>query len=350
MLQNITTHKRFIFYLAGLVGLSCLVWLIVTVKNVSDHTISESKLQANNLQIEPKPNDEQPSIQTDFEQAKSVSDQTEIVASGAHNTESEHCSTRCNRTLSLLDEDVELDDETYQNLASQTEEIAAYLQGDEQQRQHYMQMAMTTTDGDKRAFLTDIFKFLPDQQKDEIAENFITSDKWRVRADGLTLIADQGISNLDETNTLIGFFSNEENPYIKSSILNYLEQSPSLRGDVEILQQLDSALYYDTNTSVQVAALKAKMQLSDEPYHILPDALQALSASEPEFQLAGLVAIEKVLEHENKDIDRDTYIDKHSIANEFEIIRNLAVYGEDKKRFESLIKEANTIYLRHFEN
>lgn len=350
MWLNNIKQKRLLFYLAALIVLSCMIWLIMTVKKVSNHTTGKPQTIIDNAVTTITPSDDSPQVQADSKQAEMSLDDATVVANETVNIMPAKCSARCNSTLSMLDEDVELDDETFQNLATQTEEIAAYLRGDEGRRQYYLEMAMTTADGDKRAFLTEVFKHLPEQQKDQIAENFIGSNNWRVRADGVTLMADQGISNLDEANTLIGIFSNEENSYIKSSILNYLEQSQSLRGDVEILQQLDSALYYDTNTSVQVAALKAKMLLSDEPFHILPDALQALRASEPEFQLAGLVAIEKVLEHEKKNLDSDTFIDTHSIANEFEIIRNLAVYGEDKKRFESLIKEANTIYLRHFEN
>ena len=89
------------------------------------------------------------------------------------------CSSRCSSTLTALDKDIELDDETFQKLASQTQEIATYLKNNKQQRQHYMQIAMATTDSDKRAFLTDVFMHLPDPQRREIAENFVTSKNWR---------------------------------------------------------------------------------------------------------------------------------------------------------------------------
>jgi len=109
-----------------------------------------------------------------------------------------------------LNEDIEFDDETFQNSEAYTEEIAVYLKDDENQRQRYLQMALTTSDGDKRAFLSNIFKHLPYQQKAKIAESYIESENWRLRADGVTLIAGHDISNSDlAISTLMNMFSTE---------------------------------------------------------------------------------------------------------------------------------------------
>jgi hypothetical protein len=249
----------------------------------------------------------------------------------------------------MLDDDVELDDEAFHKLAAYVKEIATYLQSDESKRKHYTQMALTTTDGDKRSFLNDVFKHLPYLQKVEIGSSFIGSEKWRVRADGVALIVGHDISNLNVANSLMEIYSDEENAYVKGSILRYLKQSSALQGDTEILQQLDSVIYNGTDSSVRVAALKAKMQLSEQPYQILPDAVHALRTSEPEIQLAGLVAIDQVLVHEQEYIEQGVYIGRDSIKNEIQNIRNLAVYDGDLRRFDRLVEEANLIYLRYFE-
>ena len=348
MLKNRNAKKNIFYSLAGLLGLCGALWFIFALKNVGNAPINQSQKHREASIPAISPNDDKALVKQGLDQSDNLSDQAEEVASVIDNKASGQCSVRCESTLSMLDEDLELDDETFNKLEAYAEEIAAYLQNDESQRQHYIQMALTTTDGDKRAFLTDVFKHLPYQQKVEIGENFIGSENWRVRADGVTLIADHEASNLDVANTLMGIFSSEENPYVKSSILAYLKHSPTLQGDMEILHQLDSGLYNQTDTSVRVAALKAKMQLSEQPQHILPDALQALRTSELDLQFAGLMAIEKILEHEQKTVESGIYIDRNSIKNDIQVIRNLAVYGEDKKRYDRLIREADMIYLRHF--
>ncbi|MBL4670619.1 MAG: hypothetical protein JKX81_00055 [Arenicella sp.] len=319
------------------------------LKNAGNKPIGHSQKREIYQQPTVSPSDGNSSMKHSFDQAKSSLDQVEEVASGIDNTGSEQCSVRCDAALSMLDRDLALDDETFHKLDAYVNEIAVYLQDDESKRQHYLHMALTTADGDKRRFLSDVFKHLPYQQKVEISASFIGSEKWRVRADGVTLIADHDISNSDVANSLMGIFSSEENAYVKGRILSYLKQSSTLLGDPEILHQLDSVIYNGTDSSVRVAALKAKMQLSEQPYQILPDAIHALRTSEPEFQLAGLIAIDQVLKHEHEYIQKGVYIGRDSIRNDIQNIRNLAVYDGDMKRFDHLIREANTIYLRYFE-
>jgi hypothetical protein len=349
MLKNRNTKKKLIFGLAGLLGLCSALSLIFALKNIGNDPVNQPKKFWGDTIPSASSNDDNPSVKQGPDQSYNSLDQAEEVVGVIDNTGSEQCSARCDSTLSMLDQDIELDDEAFNKLATYAEEIAAYLQNNQKQRQHYLQMAMTTTDGDKRSFLTDVFKYLPYEQKAEIGDYFIRSENWRVRADGVTLIADHDISNLDVANGLMDILSNEENSYVKGTILAYLKHSPTLQGDIEVLHQLDLGLYNQENTSVRVAALKAKMQLSEQSYHILPDALQALRTSEPELQLAGLIAISQILEHEQKYIESGYYIDRNSIKNDIQIIRDLAVYDGDDKRFGRLIREANIIYLRYFD-
>lgn len=355
MLENyMTNNKRLFFYLVGFVGLFCLVWLVSVLMNVDGHnsshkvSLAQSEKQADSMAVVNSLSEEESSTPLDFEYPENGLDQIKEDSSGVEDAVSLECTLRCDSALSMLDQSVELDDETFQKLGAYAEEIAVYLQNNEDQRRRYTQIALTTTDADKRAYLTDIFKRLPEQQRVEIADSFIDSSNWRARADGVTLIADNGVTNLEMGTSLVDIFLSEDNSYVKGKILTYLENSAALRGDTEVLRQLDSAIYYEAETSVRIAAFKAKMQLSEEPYHILPDALQALRTSEPDLQLAGLVAIEEVLRNEKKYTEKGAYIDTNSLENEFEIIRNLTAYGEDEKRFEYLIREANAIYLRYF--
>ena len=330
MLQNRKIIHKIVYSLVGFVGLCCAAWMTFDLKRVSNEAIDQPQIKVIQQAISP------------------VKNSVEGAAGSIANTDSSHCSTQCSLTLSMLNEDLVLDDEAFQRLRTYAEEIAAYLRTNESQLQHYLQMALTTSDGDRRAFLTDIFQHLPYQTKTKIAENYIDSENWRVRADGVTLFADHGIAKSNLVNSrLMKLFSREENSYVKNSILSHLQHSSILQGDSEILHQLDSAIYNETNPSVRVAAFKAKNQLLKHPYQILPDALQGLRTNEPEFQFASLIAIERLLARQEKYSETDVYIDSNSIKDELQLIRNLKLYG-DKKRSDRLIKQANAIYLRYF--
>jgi len=128
-----------------------------------------------------------------------------------------------------------------------------------------------------------------------------------------------------------------------------LQLNPTLQGGSDILYQLDSVIYNETNPSVRVAALKAKIQLAEQPHHILPDALHGLRINDPELQFASLTAIDQILEHEEKYKESGVYIDSNSIKNELQIIRNSKAYDDEKDSYR-LIEEANAVYLRYFEN
>ena len=348
MLKNVNAKTVSIYCLVGSLGLCCALWLVFAFNGVGSVPFEQSQEHRHDPVYATSPNEDKSPIEPSLTRSRMVSGQADGFASDGASTGYAECSLRCESSLSMLEEGLELGEETFQSLEVHIKEIANYLQHDESQRQHYLKMSLTTTDGDKRAFLTAIFSHLPYEQKVELAENFVVSDDWRVRADGVILIADNEIPNASAADALLDVFSNEQHSYVKSSVLNYLEKSSALKGDTETLSRLDAAIYNETDPSVRVAALKAKMQLSEQTYHILPDALQALRANEPELQLAGLVAIEQVLQKEQEYIERGHHLDVNSIKNEFNLISELDVYGDNKKHFERLIEEANMIYLRYF--
>lgn len=338
-------HKttRIIFYsLGGLVGLCCVAWLTFSLKN------NDSEI------INPIPsitsNEDESSIIQNLDQTTQSLNPAETAASNKlDNIESEQCIERCSALLSILDEDLELEDEDFQDLERYLKEIAAYLQNDESKRLHYLKIALTTTDEDKRSFLTDVFKHLPYQQKIAIGADFIESENWRVRADGVSLIAGGEIVDPDIAHLLIDIFSTEKNSHIKGSILTSLEYSPNLQNDPTILRQLDDVINYEPDFSVRKAALNAKMSLSDQPHHILPDAIQALSTSNTEYQLAGLIAINQVLEQEQKHIENGAYIDKIAIKNTIESIMDVGSHHKTGESYsELLVEEAYNIHTRYF--
>ena len=340
--------KRNLFYgLVGLIGLFCLVWLMSYLRNAGNEPTNHFQITQGESTSDILLSDDIQAAQYGADRAENSIEVKEDITSINVNSETVECSGQCGSALAMLEEGAELDDETYLKFGSRIKEIAAYLQSHQSERQHYLQMAMTTADGDKRAFLTDVFSLLPEQQKIEIGESFVSSDNWRLRADAVSLIVGSELLDLDDVDRLMSIYSSEQNSYVKSNILTLLKQSSTLQGDTDIMYQLDSDIYNEENPNIRVAALKAKMRLSNHPYHVLTDALQALRTSEPDLQYAGLLAVNQILNHEQEYIESGIYVDRASIKNDILYIRNMTAY--DDKRLERVISEANAIYLRYFE-
>ena len=225
------------------------------------------------------------------------------------------------------------------------------MQNNDGERQYYVLMALTTSDGNKIGFLKKIFQRLPEEQKLEIADNFLTSENKKMRVNGVELIVGHKVFDLSTANKLMDILLVEDNAHVKSTILRHVRSANSLRGEVGLLDKLDSAINNEADFSVKVDLLKAKMQLSEQPYHIIPSALEALRSSEPEFQMAGIIAIDQILGHESNYLENGVDIDINSIRNEIYTLRNLTPGdGVNKKRFDRLQREANSVYSRYFDD
>jgi len=260
------------------------------------------------------------------------------------------CSEQCRHALFKLDESINLTDADLEDLNASINVIAAYLQKNKSKRDEYIQVALVSND-DKRSFLTEVFKQLPDLQRQEISDIFINSQHWHARAKGLELITYEGIKDVDTVKVLTGIVSNEQDTYIKNTVLRHLKQSSFLKNDANILSQLDSILNDVTeDPSTRIEALKAKFNLSEQPYLIVTDAIQASYSNEIELQMTGLNMLEKNLEKEREYVEKGIYIDKKSIKSVIEYIQNLPSRGIKDKGLESLIFEADAIYVRYFES
>ena len=341
MLKTRNSKKNIIYFLAALIGLGLIFWLIFSI--MVDGSVPENQFD-NKSYIQNVPTSNVEEIEDELEPVKDVPE--EVVSA-----DNDECSAKCLEALAKLEEGIELDDDEYRQLQVYIKEIVAYLQNNEGERQYYLLMALTTSDGNKIGFLKKIFQRLPEEQKLEIADAFISSENKKLRVNGVELIVGHKVSDLGTANKLIDIFLIEDDPHVKSTVLQHVKNANSLRGDVGLLDKLDSAINNETDVSVKVDLLKAKMQLSEQPYHIIPSALEALRSREPEFQMAGIIAIDQVLGHEDNFVENGADIDINSIKNEIQTLRNLTPDdGVKKKRFDRLMREVNDVYSRHFDN
>lgn len=341
MLKTRNSKKYFFYFLAALIGLGLTFWLIFSTMGVG--SVPENQFDnKSHRQNVPTSNVEE--ADNKLEPVKDIPE--EVVSA-----ENDQCTEQCLEALAKLEEGIELDDDEYRQLEVYLKEIVSYLQNNEGERRYYLQMALTTSDGNKTGFLKKIFQRLPEEQKLEIADDFISSENKKLRVNGVELIVGHKVSDLGTANKLMEIFVTEDNPHVKSTILRHVKQANSLRGDLGVLDKLDSAINNEADVSVKVDLLKAKMQLSEQPYHIIPSALEALRSREPEFQMAGIIAIDQVLGHESNFVENGADIDMNSIRNEIQALRNLTPPdGVNKKRFDRLMREVNDVYSRYFDD
>lgn len=343
MLKKLNTKKTTIYLMTIFFVLCALVLLTIAFKNAG--TVPPNQFQ-NSQSPSPSQTNESQTEQIHIVQNEPLNNTPEIK----HNANQGKCSTQCRSTLQILDKNKTIDDETFRKLRSSAKSIATYLTKNDDKREYYSQMALTTTDDEKRRFLTDVFNHLSTQHKNEIGDRFIDSDNWHARAMGVTLMTGDGISDLNTAKTLTSTLSNESNSYVKSTIINHLKQSEILKGNTDTLNQLDSILNnVSDNATTRAQALKAKLQLSEQPYLIIPDAVQALHSNETELQLAGLIIIGRILQQEDTYVKNGVYIDKKSIKNAIQNLRNMPSQGIKNKRLDNLTQEANRVYLRYFD-
>ena len=144
-------------------------------------------------------------------------------------------------------------------------------------------------------------------------------------------------------------FLTEDNPHVKSTILRHVRSASTLRGEVGLLDKLDTGINNEADVAVKIDLFKAKMQLSEQPTDIIPSALEALRSTEPEFQMAGVIAIDQVLGDDSNYLE--SVVNINTIKSELQTIRNLIPSDDDnKKGVDRLQKEANNIYSRYFDS
>ena len=339
MLKTRNSKKNIFYLLAALIGLGLTFWLMLSLIDVG--SVPENQFDnKSHLQNVSTSNVEE--VENKLEPVKDVPKE---VASADNGT----CSEQCLEALAKLEEGVELDDDEYRKLQVYVKDIVSYLQNNDGERQYYVLMALTTSDGNKVGFLKKIFQRLPEEQKLEIADNFLSSENKKMRVNGVELIVGHKVSDLGTANKLMDIFLTEDNPHVKSTILRHVRSANSLRGEVALLDKLDSGINNEADVAVKIDLFKAKMQLSKQPTDIIPSALDALRSREPEFQMAGVIAIDQVLGGDSNYLESGVNI--NTIKSELQTIRSLTPPdGDNKKRIDRLQREADSVYSRHFDN
>jgi len=332
MLKTGNPKKYLFYFLAALIGLGLtlgLLFFLMDAGSVPENQFDNKSHLQKDLPVDVE------EVENEVEnELEPIIDAPKEVASA----DSRSCSEPCLEALAKLEEGIELSDDEYRQLQVHVKEIVSYLQNNDGERQYYSLMALTTSDRNKIGFLKKIFQRLPEVQKLEIADNFLSSDNKKHK-----------VSDLSTANKLMDIFLTENNPHVKSTILRYVRSASNLRGEDGLLGKLDFGINNEADVAVKIDLFKAKMQLSEQPTDIIPSALEALRSREPEFQRAGVIAIDQVLSDNRHYLESG--LDIHTIRSELQTIRSSTPSdGVNKKKIDRLQREANSVYSRYFDN
>ncbi len=258
------------------------------------------------------------------------------------------CNENCLTTRELLFANAIIDDENYSKLSGLAQGLAAYLEENHIARIDMLDLAKTTQDGNKRAFLIDTFILLPVEQRKELGQALTTSSDWQIRANGITLLSSHEIMTPDGAKTLMTSYANEPNTHVKSEMLKALNKPDTLRGDQTTLDYLSQVMFSETNPKVKSEAMLTKLALQEDPLTAMPDTLMALTSGQPEFQHSAFIALERIYEANDLvdgGLDR---IDHEAIKRALEDLMEAEVTPENTLQMGRLLNAADMFYERHY--
>jgi len=275
----------------------------------------------------------------------------ETEASKTHETASSGpvaCEAECEATLTRLYAESEIDDESYEALSVKIARLAAFLEGDAAGRQKMLELALTTEDQNKRALVVDAFNLLSLKQREELGAEFLKSDNWRIRTDGINLSIEAESLTSDKASSLLKLLTEEPHSHVRATILGTLKRADGLKGDVATLNGLSSILTSDANSNVKSEALLTKLELHENPLDVMPESLTALTSQEPELQLSAIIAFGKIYDNQADDNNAFAQVDHEFIKRSIDDLYKIEITDENKAAMTRLLQEADLFYYRHF--
>lgn len=252
------------------------------------------------------------------------------------------CDPACKSSLTVLRDGLPIDEETYERIVITTEEIAAYVENNEHARFELIDLAATSDDGNKRDLIIAVFYQLEIEHQRELGQAMIESFYPKVRKDGIDFLANPKTMNASLAATFSSQLQVEPDMYIRTSLINALNQPKLFHGNQEILDTLSLVIQADPDPQVRGKALLASGQLHPDPQDMFYDILSAVRSSEPKFQMYGLQTLELVIN--NKGVDRPSLSPTNEIQlkNIFDELRKYnfnAIKHQNRRHAEELFNE-----------
>ncbi len=255
------------------------------------------------------------------------------------------CKDGCEVIQTILQTTLDLDDVRYETLLGSLDPFTKFLRDNPKGQRDFIDIAMSTSDGNKRDLIIDAFTQLPKAQAEVFAFELLNADGWQLRSKAPQLLEHHDGLSEEKIEAYFEALGQEANPYVKKRLLQTLTSNAALAQSENLIPSLNAIIQYTTNESTRSSALSVKMDLNPDVSSRASDAMHALRSGQAEFQLTGLLAFETLLEN----ADTRQTIDKRALQNQLNYLRESTRFSKDDQTSLRLLNEADTMYERHFE-
>ncbi len=225
-------------------------------------------------------------------------DQANIIPAGV-NSESSDCSLQCKQTIEILKLPYRIADDEFEKLHAQALQLAVYLQSNSQMLDEFIDIAVQA-DGNKRKIIIAAFAQLTESDRLALGQALIDSPSAHHRLDGIHLLTGtESMSELwvDEFSELL---SNEQNGYVRQSVVQALNRPEIFEGDAKVLTMLSQVIQSDGDASVRGEALLVSARLTHDPQPLLYDSFSAIRSEQSVDQQYGVRAMAEIFDRHTR--------------------------------------------------
>lgn len=203
------------------------------------------------------------------------------------------CGLSCEQAIEALQLPYEIADHEYEEYLSLVDHLATYLLSNVQLREEFVEIALQA-DGNKRKIIMAAFALLPEIDRLKLGQALIESSSEFHRLDGVHVLASTESISQYEVTEFSELLQNEQNVYVRHSVIQALNRPELFKGDAKVLTILSQVINTESDASVRGEALFVSARLSSDPQPLLFDSFNAIRSEQSEYQHYGVRALEEI--------------------------------------------------------
>lgn len=234
------------------------------------------------------------------------------VSQALFDSDSSGCGLYCQQAIEVLKLPYEIADHDYEEYLSLAEQLAAYLRSNVQLSAEFIEIAEQAK-GNKRKIIIAAFALLPEGDRLELGQALIKSNSEHHRLDGIQVLASTDSANLHWVNEFSELLLNEQNSYVRQSVVQALNRPEVFKGNAEVLNMLSQVIQTEGDALVRGEALLVSARLSSDPQSLLYDSFSAIRSEQVDYQQYGARAIEEIFIRHTRDGGQISEVDRNQL-------------------------------------
>ncbi len=326
--------KKYWFYIVALACGGAFALFSQDYRPSNDHSLSDSLAKKHDT--------------THFSSTEIGKTKSNLQASALKLQPDNPCNKTCKTIRDQLLSSDSLHDENYETLLAHTQRFTEYLVGNFERQNEFINLAISTSDANKRDLIIEAFKGLPKNQSMGFAFQLLENENWEIRVKSTELLEGNNELSDRDVQSYYDSLSREQNSYVKQRMVQALVYSDNLLENENLVSTLDSMIQHASDASVRSTALRTKVQVSNDTQSLLRDAVYALNSGQQSFQITGLSVYENLLKQAKENEKIKHIINQNGIIKELENVIESARFASDESLSLDLFQEFEYVYERHF--